>query len=285
MGRRRSIVILAVGVGAAVALCVVGRGPAPMELQSAAAELDGRIRETAAAAHARAQTLAQLPRLSWAVATDEQTMLDLTADELAFQPAAGELIEIGQVRRRDGAVTVLRRVGDAGLFHLPLADVGSHLIGADGRLHVADVVSVEPKTQADVLRGAVGVSRLVDTASLAAKLAKLPFALRVDTPGGGGIIVGRTPPAAHAEVLPLYSDAARGAKLEVLLPGNQLPSTGYLAGAIGILLAAILLAVWSWRGGASTEAAGDPPLTDLVPENHEVHIDLRGRRDRNDRRR
>lgn len=279
MGRRRSIIVLAVGIGAAVALFVIGRGPSPAELQSAAAELDGRIRETAAAAHARAQTLAELPRLSWAVATDEQTMLDLTADELAFQPGPGEVIEIGQVRRRDGAVTLLRRVGNAGAFHLPLSDVGAHLMGADGRLHVADVVSVEPKTGADQIRGAVAVSRLVDVGGLAGKVARLPFALRVDTPGGGGVTVGKTPAGSHAETLPLYAEAARGARLSALLPPSGLPATGYLVGAIAILLASLLAAALLWRS-PPPPLASDPPLRDLVPEGHEVHIDLRGDRRR-----
>ncbi len=240
-----------------------------------AAELDGRIRETAAAAHARAQTLAQLPRLSWAVATDEQTMLDLTADELAFQPAPGELIEIGQVRRRDGTVTLLRRVGE-GLFHLPLADIGARLVGVDGRLHVVDVVSVEPKTGGDQLRGAVAVSRLVDTGAIDARLRRLPFALRVDVPGGGGIVVGRGAAGARAEALPLYADAARGAKLVALVPATGLPTMGYLVAAVVILLSSLLAAALLWRS-APRGMGSEPPLRDLVPEAHEVHIDLRGR--------
>lgn len=238
-----------------------------------AAELDGRIRETAAAAHARAQTLAQLPRMSWAVATDEQTMLDLTADELAFQPAPGELIEIGQVRRRDGAVTSLRRVGDAGVFHLPLSDVGAHLVGADGQLHVVDVVGVEPKTGGAELRGAVGVSRLVETAALDARLRRLPFALRVDLPGGGGIVVGRAPSDARVEALPLYADAARGAKLAALVRAGNLPSAGYLAAATAVLLLALVAAALLWR--QRPVARDEPPLPDLATE---VHIDLRERR-------
>jgi hypothetical protein len=274
VGRRRSsIIVAAVGIGAAIALLLIGRGPSPAELQSIAAELDGRIRETAAAAHARAQTLAQLPRLSWAVATDEQTMLDLTADELAFQPAPGELIEIGQVRRRDGAITSLRRVGDAGVFHLPLGDIGTHLVGSDARLHVVDVVGVEPKTGGDQLRGAVAVSRLVDTASLDARVRKLPYALRVDVPGGGGIVLGRAPADAHAEELPLYADAARGAKLVALLRAGSLPSLGYLATAAGVLLLALTWAVMLWR--YRPPMRDEPPLPDLATE---VHIDLRERR-------
>lgn len=279
MGRRRSsILIVAVGCGVAAALVVIGRGPSPTELTSLAAELDGRIRETAAAAHARAQTLAQLPRLSWAVATDEQTMLDLTNDELAFQPAAGELIEIGQVRRRDGAVTLLRRVGDAGTFHLPLGDVGSRLIGSDGRLHVVDVVGVEPKTGGDQIRGAVGVSRLVDVSGVQAKIKRLPFALRLDVPTGGGVVLGRAPTDPRTETLPLYADAAHGAKLVALLPGTALPSEGYLAGAVAAFLLSLLVAVWLWRSGGTSGSGDEPPLRDLVPESHEVHIDLRNRR-------
>jgi len=241
-----------------------------------AAELDGRIRETAAAAHARAQTLAQLPRMSWAVATDEQTMLDLTADELAFQPAPGELIEIGQVRRRDGVVTSLRRVGDAAVFHLPLADIGAHLVGSDGRLHVVDVVGVEPKTGGDQIRGAVAVSRLVDTASLEGRVRKLPFALRVDVPGGGGIVLGAASLDAHVQELPLYADAARGAKLVALLRAGSLPAMGYVVTAAGVLLLALALAAVLWRRGPAATAAGvEPPLPDLATE---VHIDLRDRR-------
>jgi hypothetical protein len=278
VGRRRSaIIVAAIGVGAAVALVLIGGGPSPTELTSLAAELDGRIRETAAAAQARAQTLAQLPRLSWAVATDEQTMLDLTSDELAFRAAPGELIEIGQVRRRDGAVTSLRRVGDAGVFHLPLADVGAHLVGSDGRLHVVDVVSVEPKTGGDQIRGAVAVSRLVDTGTLDARLSRLGFALRVDVPGGGGIIIGRAPADAHTEGLPLYADAAHGAKLVALVRAGSLPSLGHLAGAGALFLLSLIAALFLWRSGPRP-ARDEAPLPDLVPEGHEVHIDLRDRR-------
>ncbi|HEY2743689.1 MAG TPA: hypothetical protein VGL86_03670 [Polyangia bacterium] len=275
MDRRRSIAIAAAGVGAAIALVIVGRGgPAASELQAAAADLDGRIRETATAAQVRAQTLAELPRLSWAVATDEQTMLDLTADELAFQPAQGELIEIGQVQRRDGAVTRLRRVGDGTTLQLPLGEIGSQLLGSDGKLHVASMVSVEPKTRADQIRGSVGVSRTVDTASLAVRLRHAGFALRVELPGGGSVVVGNKPLGAHAEALTLYADAARGAKLSALAPAGGLPSLTFVLLAIVVFVASLVAAGLTWRRAATAVAPDDPPLRDLVPE---VHIDLRKR--------
>ena len=274
MDRRRSIIIAAAGLGAAIAILILGRpGPSAGELQSLGGELDGRIRETATAALVRAQTLAQMPRLSWAVATDEQTMLDLTADELAFQPAPGELIEIGQVRRRDGAITSLRRVGDAVVFELPLADPGQHLVGGDGRLHVVAVVSVEPKTRADQLRGAVAVSRLVDVAAFDARLRRAGFAVRVDVPGGGGVMIGKAPAGARREALSLYADAARGAKMSALVPSSGLPSLPYVVAALGVLLAAFAGAALLWKN--KKPPPDDAPLPELVQE---VHIDLRDRR-------
>ena len=274
MDRRRSIIIAAAGVGAAIALVIVGRGGPPVtELQSAAADLDGRIRETATAAQVRAQTLAELPRLSWAVATDEQTMLDLTADELAFQPAPGELIEIGQVQRRDGAVTTLRRVGEGSDLKLPLGDVGTQILTSDGRLHVAAMVSVEPKTRSDQIRGSVGVSRTVDTVALDVRLRRAGFALRLETPNGGRITIGTPPLGAHAEPLSLYADAAHGVKLSAMAPPAGLPSLGFVLFAIVVFVGSLVVAGMMWRRGATTALpVDDPPLRDLVPE---VHIDLR----------
>jgi hypothetical protein len=273
VGRRRSsIIVAAVGIGAAIALLLIGRGPSPADLQSIAAELDGRIRETAAAAHARAQTLAQLPRLSWAVATDEQTMLDLTADELAFHPAPGELIEIGQVQRRDGAVTTLRRVGDGTTPHLPLGEPGTRLIGSAGDLRVVAIVDVDAKTRADQIRGAVGVARPLDTAALEARILRAGFALRVDAPGGGGAVIGRVPASARVESLTLLADAARGAKLTALVPTGA--ASALLIVAVVVLLASLAVAAWLWRRGTATMAAAadrDAPLPELVPESEHGH--------------
>jgi hypothetical protein len=208
--------------------------------------------------------------------------LDLTADELAFQPAPGELIEIGQVRRRDGAVTSLRRVGDLGVLHLPLGDPGQHLMGSDGKLHVAAVVSVEPKTtRADQLRGAVAVSRLVDVAAFDTRLRKAGFAVRVDVPGGGGVVIGALPADGNARVepLPLYADAARGSKMSALLKPGGAPSLGYVLAALAALLAGLGGAALLWRRAAATAARRiaeeDAPLPELVQEVHS---------DRNDRR-
>ena len=109
MERRLSIALAAVGLLAALALFLLGQ-KSPDDVRAAAADLDGLIRETTAGVQARADTLAQLPRLGWAVATDENTMRDLTTDELAFRPHPGEHIEITQMRKGGGETRRLLRL-------------------------------------------------------------------------------------------------------------------------------------------------------------------------------
>ena len=93
----------------------------PDDLRAAAADLDASdSRERGAAVQARADTLAQLPRLGWAVATDENTMRDLTTEELAFRPHPGEHIEITQVRRGGGEPRRLLRLPAEGDVALPV---------------------------------------------------------------------------------------------------------------------------------------------------------------------
>ena len=271
MATRRSIVIVAAGVGAAIGLLLIGRpGPSAAQVEGLTTELDVRVRETAAAAQARATTLAALPRLAWAVATDENTMLDLTAEELAFQPQPGEFIEIGQVRRADHAVTSLRRVGSTAVVHLPLADSGMHLIAAGGELHAAAIVSVEPKQRADVLRGAIGVSRRVELGPVAERLAQAGIAARLETTQGS-ITIGHAPAHARAEAHPLRGDVARSVRLVLLLPARHAPTAGYIVAAIAVLLASLGAAAFLSRRRATPERP-DPELPELVSQ---VYIDLK----------
>jgi hypothetical protein len=81
------IVSAVVGVGVGAALIVLGPKPGPAyDGGPLAAEVDARLREAAAGLHARTATLAEIPRLSAAVATDSATVRGLTKEELAFRP-------------------------------------------------------------------------------------------------------------------------------------------------------------------------------------------------------
>jgi len=113
----------------------------PDDLRAAAADLDALIRETTAGAQARADTLAQLPRLGWAVATDESTMHDLTTEELAFRPHPGEQIEITQMRRGGGEPRRLLELPADSQTTLPVLP-GTHTIVQGDHVSVVTVVSV-----------------------------------------------------------------------------------------------------------------------------------------------
>ncbi len=279
MARRPSIIVAAVGLGGAIGLLLVGRsGADPSRLDAVVADLDARVRETAAAAQARAQTLAQLPRLAWAVATDEQTMLDLTADELAFQPTPGEYIEIGQVNKKTGAITSLLRLGAMPLHNLPLADPGMHVVARGKELHAATVVSVEPKQRADEIRGSVLVARLIDLAPVAAKVDELGGLARIEAPGGSLPLGRRGERSGWTGVaVPLHGEAAREAKLIISLPTSGTPTPPFIAAAAVLLLLSFASAALLWRRPAPRTPIPDPPLSELVSQ---VHVDLRGPRRR-----
>ena len=177
--------IAAAGLAAALAWTAAGTlGPPSPHVASLASDLDAKVRETAAAVKARAETLAQLPRLEVAVATDAQTIRDLTADELAFRPSAGELIEIAQIPRPGGpagpespARTMLR-IPDRGP-DLPMGESGVRMQIWQGAIHVAAIVSVEPRERARELRGAVAVDRTLDVSAFSSRVRALGLAARV----------------------------------------------------------------------------------------------------------
>ena len=117
MARYRSSIALA-GSGLLIAIFLIAKGPTLGDkgagsLRAAVETLDTKQRELAAAVEARATTLGQLPRLAWAVATDEETVRDLTTDELGFRAQAGEMIALAQIDKASGrVVTLLARAAD-----------------------------------------------------------------------------------------------------------------------------------------------------------------------------
>jgi hypothetical protein len=77
VGRASSLGLVVVTAAAAGALVATARqpggNPTRAEVDQVVAELAARLRETAAAARSRAQTLADLPRRNVAVATEAPT--------------------------------------------------------------------------------------------------------------------------------------------------------------------------------------------------------------------
>src|SRR5512135_1935111 len=150
---------VAVGV---MACAATSQAAAARGVEDVAAEIVTALHTAGTMAHERAAAIAGVPSLAYAVATDQQTMLDMTADELSFHAQPGEIVEVGQVMLQSGKVTSLRREGEGALVHLPLGTAGLHFVVSGETVYAVNVIDVRPRGRERVLRGAVGVARAID---------------------------------------------------------------------------------------------------------------------------
>ena len=265
--KRLSIALAGAGLLVALAVALVGRQATPpgRDIGAVAADIDAVIREAAAGVQARADTLAQLPRLGWAVATDEDTVRDMTTEELAFRTRPGEHIEIANAPKGGQEVRHLLRLPPDASFAMPMSP-GSHLFLDGGKCHVVAVVTVEPRQRADELTGLLAVSRVLDTATVEQRLqargvhAKLrlwegSFAFGAPTPAANGTLAKTT----------LTSPSASGVELSVVWPGGRPVWTKAVPVAIALL--SLLGAALLWRRKTEQEhvAPADAPTTIASP--------------------
>jgi hypothetical protein len=109
------------------------------------------------AVEARCAQLAAMPRLAAAVATDAATVRDMAAEEDAFRVVPRESVELGQVHTGGRAVSLLRVPESAPA--MPLARLGRWL-SVEGRdLRFTAITSIVPSQDANLMRGALAVSR------------------------------------------------------------------------------------------------------------------------------
>src|SRR5690242_2459007 len=105
--KMRSVVQIGCGVVVVAALASTVAA-ATNDVERVAGDAVTRIREAGAAAHQRAAQIAAVPSVVYGVATDQQTMLDLTADELSIHAQPGEIVEVAQQQLKSGAIVSLR---------------------------------------------------------------------------------------------------------------------------------------------------------------------------------
>jgi len=238
-------------VAAALGLLLIGLRSSSGDLRAAVADLDASIREAGAAVQARAETLAQLPRLGWAVATDEDTMRDLTTEELAFRPHPGEHIEITQVRRDGGQPRRLLRLPVDDDLALPLR-TGTHLVVRAGHLHLVTIMSIDPRQRADELLGILAVAKELDTAGFGTRLGGRGINAALRTTDGSVAIAGTAPSgSAIEETIPLTRPAGAGASI---VAGNVRRARWARVVSPFVLLAALAAAAWLWRRGRAPSA-------------------------------
>ncbi|MGZ3440503.1 MAG: hypothetical protein ACXVDD_13365 [Polyangia bacterium] len=241
MKRPHALMVLS---GCIVAGVVVGARPA-FAASAGANSVDERaagvidcLREAGITAQRRADTIAAVPSLPYAVATDQQTMLDMTADELSFHAQPGEIVEVGQRWLRSGKLVSLRREGAGALVHLPLEQAGLHYVIAGDEIYAVAVLEVQPRDRDKTLRGVVGVARLVDVAGARAGIAKLGGAVEIRV-GQDRLMVGVAPAGGTTTIVHPPLGAQKEPALAVILPASHRPigAAMMLAGAgLGLLL-------------------------------------------------
>ncbi len=246
-----AIALAGAGVAGGAALALLAPSP-PAKLrvdpQVIASELDGKLRETAAGVHSRAQTLAELPRLAAAVSTDAATMRDLAQDELAFRPRPGETITIGQVSKKPDGKSMVLLTLPAGATDAPQYDrPGARFDIAGGKLALTEVVTVTPRDRADEVGGVLAVSWTMEPTALAEKLDAVDAGARLELPSGA-LSVGKRKDATGAQQVTVALDAqlAPGAKMILSVPTEPAGSpplrpVGYAVAAL-CALAGVLLA-------------------------------------------
>jgi hypothetical protein len=266
VGRAASVAVAALGLACAGAALATARrpasGPTPGAVDALVAAIDARLREAASAASTKAQTLADLPRLAVAVATDVATVRDLTREELAFQPREGETIEIAQVARGAAGATPLLRLPEGSSVSAPLAQAGTHLICDGDALLVAVVVEFEPSERAGEVHGIVAVSRPVKLDPGSLPLEPLGGGARLEAgmfthPLGEGL-----PADAATTAVTLPTEPRWGARIVVRTPtpGGWRRERLAIGGALATL--ALVGAGLIWRRSApAPRAPGLSPAT------------------------
>jgi serine/threonine-protein kinase len=143
------------------------RGEVPFDepqLEVIARDLEGRVHEAMTAVHARALTLAEIPRLGLVVYTDAQTAQDLTREELSFAPHDSETVEVRQLSVDKPAQLLLRVPVAAPAVNVP-DQPGVYVRAGPRGLGVSEVLPIgdqkRPHRDGE-LGGALVVSRDVD---------------------------------------------------------------------------------------------------------------------------
>ena len=254
--RGLSVATAVAGLSAAVVLFFLGPRFEPERASpgdDALAEVDARIREVSAGVQARALTLSQLPRLSWAVGTDPATVGDLTADELSFRPLPGEFIEIGQVHRATHTVLSLLRLPVDASLSVPLVETGLFLVTDTKTVFVASVMPLDSHESPDRIRGALAVAQRLDSPSLTKSLTSMGVTARFDLAAGsvsfGSSGAVSAPNGIRTVALPLKSPASHGLALNLSLPADPEDATINQIAAVAVAALALFLAGLLWRRG------------------------------------
>jgi serine/threonine protein kinase len=243
--RRAAIAVIVVGTAAALVLYVVGGlgggQPSPAELLALASTVSAGLDSRTEAVRARAEALAALPVMAAWASTDAATLANLNPDDVPFQPAPGEIIEVGQLPR-EGRPVLLHVFPNGAQPVAPLDREGLRLGLSGEQQVVTDLVRFRPQERAEQLTGVVAVSFPLVPGQVPERLTALGIQGRLElgessVPLGGADVTGS---AATLE-LPLAAPQSRMV-LRIptpALPYRPLPQAGALE-LLSVAVAAVL---------------------------------------------
>jgi hypothetical protein len=242
------------GVAAAVAVALLApRAPAALDPVVTGARLELRLREQAAGLAARVATLAELPRLADAVATDEATVRDLTREELALSPRPGETITIGQ-QFRGGRAAALLVLPPGAAPEPPAGETRVRVEGASLRL--SRTARIVPRARAEELTGLLTASWPVELGELAGELGRAGATGRLEV---AGAVLPLGPPTPGTETAVPVQLPSGKAEARLVVVGAPASRAGWYGLAAALALASLGVGLRLRRGEAA--AAGAPEET------------------------
>jgi len=213
---------------------------------------------------ARVAELAGLPRLRPALATDAETVRDLTSEELTFRPRPGETITIAQ-RFRDGQAVLLLALPEG--ERPEVAAPGVHVRA--GSVVLSHAVEISPSERAEEITGILTVGQMIEGRELAPALLAVASSARLAI-GKDSIDFG-APWDRASEHASLQVPLPDGARADLLLVSRGHADATVLWAMVGILaLLSVSLAVRAFtkkrpRAFVRDDLAVAPPSQASIP--------------------
>ncbi len=228
---------------------------------AAVSNLDGDIKAARASVDQRAATLAEVASIRAAVSADAATAADMAGREISFKPAAGEVIELGQLPKPAGAPISLLVLPQGGMRSAKSGVFGSSAELQGDQLLVAQTVEVLPADAeaAKTLTGFVTVTHLLDLKPAIEQLTTAGISGQFEI-GGRNRVIGAPLAGAATQSMPI--PAQPGAQLVVTVPpmrgGMPVPIAAAGGGAAGLGLILLLIGMMGGKDRTGLTQAAMP---------------------------
>lgn len=237
---------------------------------SAVSSLDGDIKAARAAVDSRAATMAEVQVLRAAVSADAATAMDMLGKEITFKPQTGEVIELGQLPKPQGAPISLLVLPQGGMRSSKSGIIGSSAELQGDKLLITKTVEVVP-ADAEAqkqLTGFVTITHLLDLTPALERLTAAGVTGSFEL-GGAKRAIGAPPEGAELQANAIPSLA--GAQLIVAVPpmkgGMPVPIAAAGGGAAFLGLVLLIIGAMGGRDRTGLTQAAMPALagTQLSP--------------------